>query len=429
MFDRHGQTGRKMINARYNNRLIAICLSFGLASPALADDLSAPLSAIVKGPAPTAADPTSPVQFKLTYTGEAWDNRGGAQTVTNYMQSLDGSLSIDADKLGWRGARFYMEAVGIAGHSLISESGALSGPSAIDGLAAVNTFRLYQAYYEQRIFRTDVLLGIYDLQTQFASTRPMDLFFNRSFAWSTPLTFSGLQGGLNLPLYPNSQLGLRIKHEINEQLSVKFGLLNAQADNPNGPWNTDVQFNNKWGALAIGEVDYSPVARTKIMAGYWALTGKFTSGDRFNADGTPHQYYGTSGGYLGAATRVYTIDGGRAVDVFANYGFANPDANAVNQSLSAGMTVTGLFDTRPHDRFGLAIGYLHVSQDSFFARFPFNATYEVPIELTYRAQIADWLTVQPNIQYIHNPTVQLTPTKKDDFVFGLHFEISHLLNL
>ena len=206
-------------------------------------------------------------------------------------------------------------------------------------------------------------------------------------------------------------------------------MLNAQADNPNGPWNTDVQFNNKWGALAIGEVDYSPVARTKIMAGYWALTGKFTSGDRFNADGTPHQYYGTSGGYLGAATRVYTIDGGRAVDVFANYGFANPDANAVNQSLSAGVTVTVLFDTRPHDRLGLAIGYLHVSQDSFFARFPFNATYEVPIELTYRAQIADWPTVQPNIQYIHNPTVQLTPTKKDDFVFGLHFEISHLLNL
>ena len=193
-----------MTTSRYNNRLIALILSVGLASPALADDLSAPLSAFVKGPAPTAADTVSPIQFKLTYTGEAWDNRGGAQTVTNYMQSLDGSLSIDADKLGWRGARFYMEAVGIAGHSLISESGALSGPSAIDGLAAVNTFRLYQAYYEQRIFRTDVLLGIYDLQTQFASTRPMDLFFNRSFAWSTPLTFSGLQGGLNLPLYPNS---------------------------------------------------------------------------------------------------------------------------------------------------------------------------------------------------------------------------------
>jgi porin len=257
----------------------------------------------------------------------------------------------------------------------------------------------------------------------------MDLFFNRAFAWSTPMTFSGMQAGLNLPLYPNSELGLRIKQELTEQLSAKFGFLNGMADNPNVPWNTDVQFNTKYGALAIGELDYAPMARTKLIAGYWTLTSKFTSADRFDANGMPHQYYGTSGGYVGGATRVYTIDGGRGVDVFANYGFANADVNAVDNSLSGGMTVTGPFEARPHDRLGLAIGYLHISRDSMFARPPFNGSYELPIELTYRAQLTDWLTVQPNIQYIHNPTVEMTPTKRDSFLFGLHFELGHLFNL
>ncbi|MBB4199591.1 porin [Rhodoblastus sphagnicola] len=397
--------------------------------PALADNAFTAPAAVLK--APQADSESSAVQLRLQYTGEAWDLSGGTRTknYTDYMHSLDASLSIDADKLGWRGAHFYFDALGINGKPLTNDAGALSAPSAIDGLAAINTFRLYQAYYEQRIFHTDVLLGIYDPQTQFASTRPMDLFFNRAFAWSTPMTFSGMQGGLNLPLYPNSELGVRIKHEITEQLTAKVGVLNAMADNPTAPWNTDVQFNSKTGALAIGELDYTPIARTKIIAGYWTLTGKFTSADRFNANGTPHQYYGTSGGYVGAATRVYTIDGGRGVDVFANYGFANADVNPVDHSASGGVTVTGLFESRAHDRLGLAIGYLHISRDSFFAKRPFNGDYELPIELTYRAQLTDWLTVQPNIQYIHNPTIITSVTKRDSYLFGLHFELGHLFNL
>ena len=421
--------GLKMKHLNINSLFATLLGLGGLVAPAWAEDVTSQPSAIVKGPLAAAGDTPSPFQFKLTYTGEAWDLSGGAQPGTNYMQSLDGSLSIDADKLGWRGAHFYFEALGINGKSLTSETGALSAPSAIDGLAAINTFRLYQGYYEQHLFHTDVLLGIYDPQTQFASTRPMDLFFNRAFAWSTPMTFSGMQGGLNLPLYPNSELGLRIKQELTEQLTAKFGLLNAMADNPTAPWNTDVQFNSKYGALAVGELDYVPMARTKIIAGFWTLTGKFTSSDRLNADGMAHQYYGTSGGYVGGATRVYTIDGGRGVDLFANYGFANADVNPVDHSLSGGITVTGPFAARPHDRLGFSIGYLHVSRASSFANPPFNGTYELPIELTYRAQLTDWLTVQPNIQYIHNPTVEMAPTKKDAFLFGLHFELGRLFNL
>jgi carbohydrate-selective porin OprB len=41
--------------------------------------------------------------------------------------------------------------------------------------------------------------------------------------------------------------------------------------------------------------------------------------------------------------------------------------------------------------------------------------------------LSDWLTVQPNIQYIVHPGFDRA--LKNDFVFGLHFEMGRLFNL
>ena len=57
-----------------------------------------------------------------------------------------------------------------------------------------------------------------------------------------------------------------------------------------------------------------------------------------------------------------------------------------------------------------------------------NSVYdnETSVELTYRAHLFDqWLTVQPDLQYIMHPGYQY----KNDFVFGMHIEIGHLFEL
>ena len=53
--------------------------------------------------------------------------------------------------------------------------------------------------------------------------------------------------------------------------------------------------------------------------------------------------------------------------------------------------------------------------------------YETSFELTYRAILSDWLTVQPSIQYIVHPGFDRA--LKNDFLFGLHFEMGRLFNL
>jgi hypothetical protein len=91
--------------------------------------------------------------------------------------------------------------------------GAVQDPSLID-TSGVAQFRLYQAYYKQDIGNTNLLVGIYDAETEFGITRPMDVFFNGAYAWTTTLDHSGQNG-------PSEMVGHR--------WSAKFG----QADK----WN------------------------------------------------------------------------------------------------------------------------------------------------------------------------------------------------
>jgi porin len=48
---------------------------------------------------------------------------------------------------------------------------------------------------------------------------------------------------------------------------------------------------------------------------------------------------------------------------------------------------------------------------------------ETNIEVTYRAALTDWLTLQPNVQYVINPGTN--PALDDDLLIGLRFETGY----
>ncbi len=362
----------------------------------------------------------------LQYNGEAWRNTGGIKAGSDYMQGVDVSLNVDAEKLGWPGARFYASGFYVAGKSLdLAHVGAMEGPSVLDPYYLTNqVFRFYQAFYEQKIGQTDVLLGFYDLQQQFGATRPAELFVNRAFGLNVPFSVAGASAGTNGPsIYPNATLGSRIKQEINDQWTVKVGVLNGMADNPTPPWQNDLIINGQTGVLGLAEVDYQPVAGAKLMAGSWGYTSKFTSFE-LNPDFTRRQVYGTDGGYLGAAMRLFTIEGNRRVDGFVNWGAFDSAATFVDRSVNGGLAITGLFAARPEDRLGIALDAVRVAKP--FRDLEALAGQKLPgqettFEVTYRARVTDWLAIQPDVQYISHPAN--APGLKDEYVFGVHFEL------
>jgi porin len=376
----------------------------------------------------TTAAGTTPFSLKVQYTGEAWDNAlGGLHDGTTYIQNVDAQLYINAaDAFGWTGGSFLFEGFYNNARSLDTQYvGSAQDVSAID-TSGVKVFRLYQAFYKQSLGDTNLLFGIYDLETEFGSTKPMEIFFNGAYAWTFTLDQSGATGPST---YPNTAPAFRVRQKLNDQWSVQAAVLDGVSDSRDHPAENTVIFNRDAGALAIGEVDYTPIRGTKIMAGYWGYTGKFDALDDTNANGTQRQVHGSSGGYIGGATRLYSPAPGRGLDAFANLGLADPKTNQIDRSLNFGLTYTGLLDDRPGDKLGFAVGL--AGDSNAYRAMQLRAgngvgNTETNFELTYRAKITDWLTVQPDIQYLVHPNTD--PTLKNDLVFGVHFELSHVFD-
>jgi porin len=403
--------------------------------PVLADDVPvAPPSSAAPGPqlsAQTQAANAGPsaVTLRLQYTGEAAYNAiGGIHDGATYMNQLLAQLHVDTDRaFGWSGGSLVLEGFYENADSLDTQYvGAAQDPSLID-TSGVAVVRLYQAYYKQDIGNTNILVGIYDPETEFGITRPMDIFFNGAYAWTTTLDSSGLNGPST---YPNTSLAVRVHQQINDQWSVQAAVLDGVPDSLKYPNINAVNINRTAGALVIGEVDYQPTKTTKIMAGYWGYTGQFPALNQVNAEGMPNQIYGSSGGYIGGATRLYSQTPRRGLDIFANLGIGTAQVQQIDRSLNIGLTYTGLLDARPFDRMGLAVGIAHAGNP--YRQMQIAAgngveTYETNFELTYRATINRWLTIQPDIQYWINPNMD--PLLKNDLLFLIHFEISHVFGL
>ena len=429
--------------AHSTSSLLAFCLviaATAIGPSALADDpapTAAPAGASPAGVSPgpqlrvqTQAADTGPAPFtlRLQYTGEGADNaEGGIRQGATYMNQVLLQFHGDTDRaFGWTGGSFVVEGFYENADSLdTGYVGAAQDPSIID-TSGVAMVRLYQAYYKQDIGKTNLLFGIYDPETEFGTTSPMDIFFNGAYAWNTALDQSGLNGPST---YPDTSLGFRIRQQLTDHWSVQAAVLDGVPDSIKHPNITAVNINANAGAFVIAEADYRPTKTTKILAGYWDYTGSFPSLNETGPDGMPRQLSGSNGGYFGGATRLYSQTARRGLDIFANVGFAGSSTQQIDRSLNVGLTYTGLLDARPFDRLGFAVGLAHAGNPYRQAQIASGngvESYETNFELTYRMPINRWLTIQPDIQYWINPNMD--PTLKNDLLFLIHFELSHVFD-
>jgi porin len=278
-----------------------------------------------------------------------------------------------------------------------------------------------------------VLFGIYDLETEFSNTKPMSLFLSKNLTWNTALDQSGTMpqnGSIGPGNYPYTPLAVRVRQQLSPGISVQVVLANAASDNPRRQSSNDVAISPTYGALGIAELDYTPSPTTKLMAGVWGLTSRLPVNGQYLANGAQRTVAGQQGGYIGGATRLYSLEGKRGLDGFFTLGLSSQQSTNTSQSINGGLVYTGLLNARPHDKAGVSFN-VNTAPDSFrraqLARGIGFRNNEASFEATYRAKITDWLTLQPDVQYIVNPGY--APKAKDDLVFGLHVEIGHLFDL
>jgi porin len=115
---------------------------------------------------------------------------------------------------------------------------------------------------------------------------------------------------------------------------------------------------------------------------------------------------------------------------FFNATFADRRTSTIDSQIALGLLYAGPFASRPRDEVGVAAGRTHVNGRIAAAEALLNATTRTsgPVqgaeyvgEIFYSAQVATWLQLRPDIQYVYQPGGVAHST--NDVIVGLRLSV------
>ena len=165
------------------------------------------------------------------------------------------------------------------------------------------------------------------------------------------------------------------------------------------------------GALLITQGEWAFAPGAQAVIGAWGYTARTDAVDP--ADRPAHQS-GVYGFVQGPIPQVHGLTG------WIRAGVADPDVQAISGYLGAGLVATGPLPARPHDNLGLAVAIAQLGDPT--RRLGDLPAREIAWEATYSAPLTDWLTLQPDLQYIQHPAG--APGLDDALVVGLRIIVS-----
>jgi porin len=406
--------------------------------------------------------------FGLEETSEGLGNlTGGSRRGFDYDGLTQAVVQLNTQRaFGWYGGTANVSALQAHGRNLSADN--LQSLQTASGIEADRSTRLWEAWYDQKFLdedRLDVKLGQQSLDQEFMVSNNAAYFVNTMFGWPMLPSADLPAGG---PAYPLSALGVRVRERPIDALNILVGVFSGSpAKNPSGDPQADdrsgTSFPLNRGALIIAEAQYAypalgamvtpgqsePLARIYRIGAWYDTEGfadqRHTAQGGLIADpagsGVPLRHRGDYSVYAVADQMVWrsNADPNRTVSVFARaMGTPLADRNLIDFSLNAGVVIRDPFTYRTDDSFGLGLGYAHVSRqlaayDRDLARltgaFSPPQSSETFVEVTYQYQVAPWLQLQPDVQYVFNPgggvadTDDPTRRVKDELVVGARTNI------
>lgn len=379
----------------------------------------------------------SGVRVRAIYTSDLFTTlSGGFSRGTTIEGRLDLGLEADLEKLvGWRGATFHVNAFLIHGHGQTTDH--IGNLFAITSAEAVPSARLFELWLEQKIGTIGSLrIGQLAADTEFITSDRAGLFINGTFGWPG-ITAADLPSGG--PAYPLATPGVRLQLDFGESTKFRLGAFNGD---PAGPFRPGLDpnpqrrdpnglaFRLNDGVFLIGELEHKyklgPAGLPGVVkAGVWYNSESFAD-ERFDtigrslanpfSTGIPASHRPNWGPYAIIDQTLIKLPSNekedRNIGVFARISGSPDDRNLISFYADTGVTVKGPFPSRPDDAFGIGFAYGRISNrarglDFDTQRFgtpgyPIR-DYEALIEVSYKYQIMDGWTLQPDFQYVMHP--------------------------
>jgi porin len=375
------------------------------------------------------------IKFAATYISEVLGNAtGGFQQGATFEGRLNLAVDVDFNKLaGWKGLTAHANVFVIHGDGLSRSN--LQNFFVVSGIEAIPTARLYEAYFEQKFFgdKWSIRAGQLAADSEFLASKYTDVFTNASLGWPAITSIDLPAGG---PAPPLAAVGARLYGKLNDNITFLTAIFDGDSA---GPGVGDPQQRNRYGLnfrvndppLVLGEMQFSwkNVAPNDDRAGTLKIGGwhhfgsfsdqRFTEDGRSIADpagsGLGRMLRADDGIYSVIEQKIYAVPKSkdRGVGVFMRTSASPFDRNLIDFYTDAGIDFIGFFDRRQNDKFGVALGYAHVSRhaqalDRDFAFFMSQPDWpvrssEALFTASYLYEIKSGWNLLPNYQYIFRP--------------------------
>lgn len=343
--------------------------------------------------------------FEAAYTADLWRNEGGVGDGTRYLHNIDLVAQLDLGRtLGWEGATAQAYVLYNNASALSELTGDAQVVSNIE--AGVEALRLYEFWIDAPLGDdASLLVGLYDLNSEFDALETSSLFIGSAHGIGTDIS----QAGENGPsIFPVTSLSARLQVEIADNVTVRTAVLDGVPGDPERPARTAVRLGKGDGALLIGELDVGD-ENSRLIAGAWGYTEPFDTHDLAGQR--------TSNGFYLRGEAQLAEFGTGALRGFARLGAASGEVNPFARFVSGGLTL----ETGADGTLGIAVAHAALS-DEFRAATPGLDSGETVLEATYAHAVTDWLEIQPDIQWVINPSAD--PAVDDAVAFGLRVVVS-----
>lgn len=302
---------------------------------------------------------------------------------------------------GWAGLSFHANAFWTYGAGLTRSYTQNLLPTA--NIEALPSLRLSEIWLEHKSDsgKFAVRVGQMAADNEFLISQYSRLFTS---GWLASTVFNLPGGG---PIYPLSTPGLRVKYDDGETWVALAGVFNG---NPAGSGLADRQRLNRHGVnFRIGDSPLLIVELQRRHGGAANAPGTVKLGGwrhfgTFENLHTGQSRTGNFAVYGVVEQQVMKFHQGAVLGAFGRVSASPGNLNLIDAYLDAGLTLSGFLAGRSEDAIGAAFAYGRVSRAARAGASlngePQYRSREIAIELTYSAQLAPGLTVQPHVKHI-----------------------------
>ena len=354
------------------------------------------------------------VTFDASETAEVLGNPTGGRRQGAIGEGLFSvAVGVDVDRLaGLKGASANVSVFQVHGGPGLSAQN-IGNFNVVSDLENKRDSGLYEAWVQQGFGAAfDIRAGRMSVDEEFLLADSADVFMNGSFGWPT-LPYKDLPNGGPIP----SDVAVRAHARLGPGWDMLAGLYRgSQADTrgARGAASTST-VSQDGGLLAIAELQYQTGRGENELPGTYKVGGWYRDGAVTRGGGTGADMFESLPDLVRQDYSFYAVVDHRLThgaagedsgfSAFLRIMAAPSDRNIVTAFADGGLVYSGPFG-RPDDGVGIGFAVAQTSATSLDGPGRTESRLgkaETSFELTYQAQLAKGVQVQPDIQYVINP--------------------------